>query len=346
MIALTNSSLSSFFLLLQRKLLNGVRYSILVLIFMSFSMGWAIEHRGVAELPFNYGANLSWGTLGNTSLKQGQWFPQSKVSLRYHWIESLGENLLYGELVEAKAIYLRLLGETYLSPTHGGFLLGLGLSPFPVNPNLELRFVYFSYLYFNSNVEMLLVDSTNNKSIADTWNSNYIFDKIWQSKASKIDFSQSFNFELATHYIYQKKLFIDLALYFSLIDIQTKSDSKSYDYNRNIPVFSRDYIIELHYHNLWKLNKIWGFSHSAHWYMTGLSKSKNGSELKKSLSYGLLLAGLQYASSNDKHFFNLHLGMWARTQKNTYNGDFIQQSLVQLEYQRRFDLSSSLRKEN
>ena len=176
MIALTNSSLSSFFLLLQRKLLNGVRYSILVLIFMSFSMGWAIEHRGVAELPFNYGANLSWGTLGNTSLKQGQWFPQSKVSLRYHWIESLGENLLYGELVEAKAIYLRLLGETYLSPTHGGFLLGLGLSPFPVNPNLELRFVYSSYLYFNSNVEMLLVDSTNNKSIADTWNSNYIFD--------------------------------------------------------------------------------------------------------------------------------------------------------------------------
>ena len=96
----------------------------------------------------------------------GQWVPQANVGMRYTWLEPLAP-LNYGEPIGFASSYLKMDASIELSPFYGGFRAGLGLRPFKVNPQIEFGFVYESYFYFKSNLEMVNADKEAAKMQAD-----------------------------------------------------------------------------------------------------------------------------------------------------------------------------------
>ena len=146
-----------------------------------------------------YGPNLSWGGMLNTPVVWGQWVPQANVGMRYTWLEPLAP-LNYGEPIGFASSYLKMDASIELSPFYGGFRAGLGLRPFKVNPQIEFGFVYESYFYFKSNLEMGNADVKGKGHIAETWNSDYIFDHVRQSDSSEFDYVQLFDMSMDFSY--------------------------------------------------------------------------------------------------------------------------------------------------
>ena len=129
-----------------------------------------------------YGPNLSWGGMLNTPIVWGQWVPQANVGMRYTWLEPLSP-LNYGSPLGFASAYLA----------------GLGLRPFKVNPQIEFGFVYESYFYFKSNLEMVNADVKGKGHIAETWNSDYILDHVGNSN-SDFDYAQLFDMSIDFSY--------------------------------------------------------------------------------------------------------------------------------------------------
>ncbi|MBR6453210.1 MAG: hypothetical protein IKS97_01310 [Fibrobacter sp.] len=274
-----------------------------------------------------YGPNLSWGAMVNTPIVWGQWVPQANVGMRYTWLEPLGP-LNYGEPIGFISSYLKMDASIELTPFYGGFRAGFGLRPFKVNPQIEFGFVYESYFYFKSNLEMVNADVKGGGHIAESWNSDYILDNVGHSD---FDYVQLFDMNLEFTYTFPHGSIIGLGAHYVLTDISTDFEGKSYDYERNIPVFSRDYIVEIQSFGRLPFNQNVALVYDCLFLKTGLLRS-GGNVRKESLSYRKVLLGPHFSWKGGLHNFIVKGGMWSRDKKRFYNGSFAQQLLVQLEY--------------
>lgn len=277
-----------------------------------------------------YGPNLSWGGMVNTPIVWGQWVPQANVGVRYTWLEPLGL-LNYGETLGFASAYLKMEASVEVSPFYGGYRAGLGLRPFRVNPQIDFNFVYESYFYFKSNLEMVNADVKGGGHIAETWNSEYILDNVGHSN-SDFDYAQLFDMSIDISYSLPHGGVIGIGAHYVLSDISTDFEGKSYDYERNIPVFSRDYIVEIQSFGRFPLSENVAFVYEGMYLKTGLLRS-GGSVKKESLSYRMVLLGSHISWNDGLRNVIVKGGMWSRDKKRFYNGSFAQQFLIQLEYQ-------------
>jgi hypothetical protein len=316
----------------------------LLLTFLICPSLWSFTYDQHGILGLDYGPNISWTFAGNTPISFGQWLPQFTGSLDYNWIEPLGERLPYGEEIGFREAFLRFQASIQTSPFYGGFMVGMGLRPFKTNPQVEVRFLYQSTIYYNSNIEMVLADSTGGGSISDSWNADYVLDHVWSQEFSRVDFSQNFNVWVDFDFAFRSGSIMGLGGHFTLTDIQTKHDNKSYDYERNLPVFSRDYIFELIFFHHIHLSDKWNFVYYLNGYQTGFLRNDDGTILKESLSYGKIMAGINFQSENKLRSFTVTPGFWFRPKKGQYNGTLLQQFLIHLQYQGHFSFPFRSRK--
>lgn len=284
-----------------------------------------------------YGSNLSLTVSGNTPFVWGQWLAQNFNTLSFNWIEPL-RDLPYGNRIVPSAAFLRLSADVEVSPFYGGFRVGIGGRPFNINPQIEARFLYENYTYFNSNVEMTL--ASRNGNIAETWNADWITNRVYSSDAA-VDFMQNFAFYFDLEYGFGKNGILGVGLHYTLVDISTSYEGKSYDFRRNVPVFSRDFIIDLIAYAYIPFTEHWVLAGYLNQYNTGNSKSANHSYLKEPLSYTIALLGPSFNWDDEKNTVTLLGGAWMREKKRFYKGRTSQQFLVHLKYQRNFGFASS-----
>lgn len=280
---------------------------------------------------FRYGPNLSWSLMGNTPFVWGQWLPQGVGNLNYTWLEPVG-SLNYGEKLGVAPTYLKMLTSVEVSPFYGGYKAGLGLRPFRTNPQVEVDFVYESYLYFRTNIEMVNADVEGKGRIAETWNADYVVDNVWTDDAADFDYAQLFDLNASIEYFFPRGSLLGVSMHYILSDIGTDFDGKSYDYKRNIPVFSRDFLIEIASYGCVPLNEHWSAIFESTYYRTGNLRSGNTVQ-KESLSYGEIMVGPHFSWASGRQNITLEVGMWKRPKERFYDGSLAQQFLVQFEYQ-------------
>lgn len=284
----------------------------------------------IANYGFRYGPNLSWSVLGNTPFVWGQWLPQATGMLHYTWLEPLDE-LAYGERLDVNPTYLRMDAAVEISPFYGGYLAGIGVRPIKMNPQIELNAVYESYIYFHSNLEMVTAEVEGEGRIAESWNADYIVDNLYE-KDGAIDYTQLIDLAISLSYAFPRGSILGAKFHYVRSDISTDFDGKSYDYRRNIPVFSRDFIIVLDTYGRIPLSDHFAFLFESNFYRTGLLREKNTVK-KEALSYGKAMLGTHFFWKDGRQNIILEVGGWQRTDKRFYNGSLAQQFLVQLEYQ-------------
>ena len=283
-----------------------------------------------ANYGFRYGPNLSWSLMGNAPFSWGQWLPQATGMLHYSWLEPL-DDLAYGERLGINPTYLRMDAAVEVSPFYGGYLAGLGIRPLKMNPQIEANVVYESYIYFRSNLEMVTAEVEGEGRIAETWNADYVVDNAYDSEAA-FDYTQLIDMALSFSYSFPQGSILGMKFHYILSDISTDFEGKSYDYRRNIPVFSRDFIIVLETYGRIPLNNHFAMLFESNFYKTGFLREKNTVQ-KESLGYGKAMVGTHFFWDEGLQNIILEVGGWKRTEKRFYNGSLAQQFLIQLEYQ-------------
>lgn len=285
---------------------------------------------------FRYGPNFSVGFAGNAPFVWGEWLPQAFGTLHYTWLEPL-DNLNYSQKLEKNPTYLRMDGGLELTPFYGGYSAGLGLRPLKTNPQFELNFTYESYLYFRSNLEMVTADVAGSGRIADSWNADYVTDNVWSDDA-EFDYAQLFDVALDVSFAFPRGSLLGITMHYILSDVSTDFDGKSYDYKRNIPVFSRDFLVVLETYGRMPLNENFALLFETNFYKTGYLRS-GGTVEKESLSYSKALFGTHFSWADGLRNLTLEVGGWHRIDEKFYNGSLAQEFLIQLEYQGYFSFS-------
>lgn len=299
-----------------------------VLLWVSSAL--AKDYDQSALMGYRYGPNLSWKFQGNTPVVWGQWLSQAEASVHYVWLEPL-DNLDYGNTLSANSSYLKMEASVEVSPFYGGYRAGLGLRPLKINPQIEVSFIYESYFYFLSNLEMVTADVAGGGRIAETWNADYIMDHVGRHD-SEFDYAQLFDFGFTLSYMFPHGSVLGMDLHYVLSDISTDFNGKSYDYSRNIPVFSRDFLMECEVYGQVPFNKNFSLLFETSLYLTGFLRNKNTVE-KESLSYGLAMMGPHFSWANGFQNITFEVGYFNRFEKRFYDGNLSQQFIVQLEYQ-------------
>ena len=284
-----------------------------------------------AQNGFRYGPNLSWRLMGNTPFVWGQWLPQTEGSLRYTWLEPL-DSLNYGDALGVAPTYLKMDASLEVSPFCGGYTAGLGLRPIRTNPQLELTFIYESYLYFNSNLEMVTADVSGSGRIAESWNADYISDNVRKNDSVAWDYSQLFDFGAALEYFFKAGSLLGVGIHYVLSDITTDFDGKSYDYKRNMPIFNRDFLVDFQFYGRLSFNEYIAGVFETNYLRTGYLR-KGKSVEKESLGYGIIKAGPQVSWNKGMSSITLEIGGWKRYKSRFYDGSVSQPFLVQLEYE-------------
>lgn len=312
------------------KVIDPIKFFLLCLLCLAgVSVGDGFNQS--AYFGFRYGPNLSWRFLGNTPFVWGEWLPQLTGELNYTWLEPL-EDLNYGDSLGKAPAYLKMEASLESSPFYGGYKVGLGVRPLKTNPQIEFDFVYESYLYYKSNLEMVNADVAGGGRIAETWNADYVIDNVWTEKSSDFDFAQLFDISADLSYFFVHGSILGVNLHYIRSDVGTDFESKSYDYKRNIPVFSRDFIMEISAYGCMPINVNWAVVFETSYFRTGYLRDGNTVQ-KESLAYGEILVGPHFSWAEGFQNISLQLGMWDRSKARFYNGSLSQQFIVQLEYQ-------------
>lgn len=297
----------------------------------------AADYGSLNRAGLGYGPNMSLNFMGNTPLVWGQWLPQAFGEVHYTWLEPMGE-LDYGHKPGAKDSYWRLDAAVEANPFIGGYKLGMGIRPFRSTIIFEANVTYESYLYFRSNVEMVTAEVEGSGEIARTWNADHITDNIWK-KESAWDYAQFIDFGIHMGYAFERGSILGLNIHYILSDISTDFDGKSYDYELNMPVFSRDFMIAFELYGYVPLTKHLVMVGKSNYYRTGWLRNNNSIQ-KESLGYGLSTIGPLVTWSDGRQNLSLKVGGWRRIGDSFYNGSLSQQFLVQLEYQWYFSFPS------
>jgi hypothetical protein len=175
--------------------------------------------------------------------------------------------------------------------------------------------------------------------IAESWNADYIVDNLYEDDGA-FDYMQLIDLAVSLSYSFPKGSILGAKFHYVLSDISTDFDGKSYDYRRNIPVFSRDFILVLDTYGRIPLNGHFAVLFESNFYRTGLLRKKNTVK-KEALSYGKAMLGTHFFWKDGRQNIILEVGGWQRTDKRFYDGSLAQQFLVQLEYQGYFSFPFS-----
>jgi hypothetical protein len=286
-----------------------------------------------------FGPNIEYGAFGAAAPAdvKGAFVPQANVNFEFSWIEPLSSDR-YGIWVPNKTNYMRFFAGTELSPFYGAVRLGLGFAPLPPPfAVLELRFVYSNENLFWSDVEMPMKPNEE-PFTGEVWNAGYMFDRFYNRSA----YTQihSFDTQLLGKYI-SPKFTTSFLFSFALIDINSDYDKKSFDYMRGIPLFSRDYVVSnefLFVYNFGR-NFSWSTEYSAvfsgrrfHFY------SPFESYDKEALSYYIIASGPLWRFDNDRSYFSIIPGFFARySDDNSFSDSIKEKILLTIEYKRFWD---------
>lgn len=303
------------------------------LIFVLFSTGFAFH----SHIPV-LGPNIEVGMLSMAAPAglRGAFVPEFNANFAFEWFEPL-EAKAYGTWDVNKTKYIRFLAGAELSPFYGTLLAGIGFAPLPPPFSfLEIRFIYENENIW-SDVEMAM-KPTDKPPIQETWDAGYIFDHFYnKSFYSQV---QSFSTQLGGTY-FGSSFDISFSFFFTLIDVNSDYDKKSFDYMRGIPLYSRDYVSGANYNILYKLNEgfAWSFK---------LSGMLSGRQLdfsspfkkydKEPLSYYLLSTGPLWKLGKNKSYVSSCLGLFNRSNSNNvfddsfFNDSFAERILLSVEY--------------
>jgi hypothetical protein len=177
-----------------------------------------LGHAAFLELPLGSAAH---------TFKEGYRFS-------FTWLEPLGINEYYSEARDTEKFF-RFQSDVELSHSYGMFSADFGLRLFPF---LSCSMTFRHNQYFLSNVEMGLGDKTE-VSILDSWRGDYIEEHKYDRMEP--DFIQYFDLNL--YLDFKNSLFSSHTRgTYSLVDVTTNQNGKSYDYLYQMPVFERDYL--------------------------------------------------------------------------------------------------------
>lgn len=301
-----------------------------LLLLSAFSYALSFGFDAGSLLGFRYGPNLSWSVMGNAPFVWGQWLPQLEGALHYTWLEPIAP-LNYGERMEKSPSFLKMEGSVEISPFYAGYEAGLGLRPFKTNPQVEVGAVYRSYFYLLSNQEMVTVDAIDGGRIAETWNADYIVDNVWKED-DEFDYAQLFDMLIKIEYFFPKYSFVGFNMHYILSDISTDFEGKSYDYKINMPVFSRDFILDFELYGMLSFTENVFAVFESSYYCTGTLRSGNTVE-KEALNYMMAKVGPHFSWKNGLHNFTVQVGFWKRLKNRFYDGNLSQEFILQLKYQ-------------
>ena len=298
-----------------------------VLLAFTLSMGDGFDQS--AQFGLRYGPNLSWSAMGNTPFVWGQWLPQFTADLHYTWLEPI-EPLNYGERMGGIPTFLKMEGALEVSPFYAGYQVGFGLRPFKTNPQVEVSATYESFFYLMSNLEMVTSDVLGEGRIAETWNADYIVDNAWDS--DEFDYAQLFDVAVKIEYFFPKSALIGLNMHYILTDISTDFSGKSYDYKLNMPVFSRDFILDFEFFGRAPISENVALLVETSLFRTGFLRNGDVVE-KEALSYMMVRLGPHISWKEGLRSVTLEIGFWNRLKDRFYDGNLAQQFIVQLQYQ-------------
>lgn len=298
-----------------------------VLLAFAFSLGDGFDQS--AQFGLRYGPNLSWGIMGNTPFVWGQWLPQLAADVHYTWLEPI-EPLNYGAKMGKNPTFLKMEGAVEVAPFYAGYQVGLGLRPFKTNPQVEVSATYESFFYLMSNLEMVTSDVLGEGRIAETWNADYIVDHAYDS--DEFDYAQLFDVAVKIEYFFPKSALLGVNMHYILTDISTDFSGKSYDYKLNMPVFSRDFILDFEFFGQIPVSNCIAALVETSMFSTGFLRDGDVVE-KESLKYMMVKLGPHISLREGLHSITLELGFWKRLKDSFYDGDLSQQFMVQLQYQ-------------
>jgi hypothetical protein len=255
----------------------------------------------------------------------GAFVPQANASFDFSWLEPLGADG-YGSWKPNKTNYIRFLAGAELSPFYGTVKAGIGFAPLPPPfAFLEWCFIYTNENLFWSDVEMPMKPEEQ-PNINDAWDAGYIFDRFY--KNSSYSQIQSFDFQFGGKYSLQR-LDFSFQTHFTIIDITSDYDKKSFDYMRGIPLFSRDYVIaqELSFAYLFDKNFSWNTD------FIGMSSGKRmtlpfKSYDKEPLFYFLASTGLARIFNNGNSSFSISPGFFMRGNQDGFIKDSMWERIV------------------
>jgi hypothetical protein len=299
------------------------------LIFVLFCSAFAFN---VPNLTI--GPNFEYGAFGSAAPAhfKGAFIPQLNTNVDFSWIEPLGANG-YGTWVTNKTNYIRFMVGTELSPFYGTLRAGIGIAPLPPPfAVLELSFVYSNENLFWNDVEMPMKPDES-PSISETWNTEYIFDKLY--KNSSYSQVQSYDIRLGGKYTSQI-LYLSFLLHFTLIDITSDYDKKSFDYTLGIPLFSRDYVLAE------EMSAIYNFGKNFSWNAEFVAML-SGRQFKfyapfkaydkEPLSYYIISTGPLWRFSGGKSYLSVSPGFFMRNSKdNVFRDSLKEKILLSIQY--------------
>jgi len=285
------------------------------------------------------GPNVEYSASGTAAPMhfKGAFVPQLNTSIDFSWIEPLGANG-YGTWVPNRTNYIRFMAGGELSPFYGTVRAGLGVAPLPPPFAIfELSFLYSNENLFWSDVEMPMKPGES-PLINDVWNARYMFDKFYRySSYSQV---QSYDVRLGGRHTSQD-LYFSFMLHFTLIDINSDYDRKSFDYMIGIPLFSRDYVLAEELSVIYNLGKRFSWN-------TGFTAILSGRQFsfytpfkaydKEPLSYYIISTGPLWRFSGGSSWLSVNPGLFIRSSKNDiFNDSLKEKILLSIQYKRFWD---------
>jgi hypothetical protein len=282
--------------------------------------------------PMFLGPNVEYGAFGAAAPAdfRGAFVPQANVNLDFSWLEPLGADP-YGTWKPNKTNYIRFLAGAEASPFYGTLRAGLGFAFLPP----PFAVLEFRVLYSNENiwcdVDLPMKPGETNSSgtdIDDAWDAGYIFDRFYdRSSYSQI---QSFDIQLLGRYV-SSRIDLFFLFYFSLIDIRSDYDNKSFSYMRGIPLFSRDYVVSEELSAVYNLGKNFAWNGDFMAIFSGRQfkfYSPFKTYDKEPLSYSLISTGPLWKFGDGKSFISFNAGFFVRGNNSELFSDHIKERII------------------
>lgn len=186
-----------------------------------------------------YGPNVGHGLLMEGALPGGVQPPLHDYRFSFAWVEPLTTRPYYSKVGMLEQ-YFSFRFELLMSSFYGQMSAGLGLRALPF---LEFGVAFRHMQYLGSNLEMGIDESTTpGISPSESWRGDYILDNAY----NKLDFDYLQGFELIARLSFAYRYYYwETRAVFGFVDVESSQDGKSYDYHYRIPVFSRDYLINV-----------------------------------------------------------------------------------------------------
>ncbi len=272
------------------------------------------------------GPNIEYGMSGAVAPAdvRGAFVPQANANFGFSWIEPLGTEG-YGVWKPNKTNYMRFFAGTEVSPFYGAMRVGLGFAPLPPPfAILELRFIYSNENLFWNDVEMPMKPGED-PSIDNTWNAGYIFDRFYDRSSYAL--IQSFDMQLSGEYN-SRALYLSFMLSFSLVDITSDYDRKSFDYMRGLPLYSRDYVSVEELFAIYNFGKNFSWNAKCLFMISGQQPGLNNTYNKESLSYAIISTGPLWRFSDGRSYLSVSPGFFTRDGNGSDFEDSIKERIL------------------